>query len=207
MIGRATLTSQMLHAEQMRQTALPDEGICTMYYLRQKADAKKTIGAAEQRKLLYKVAPRSQSQAEQLVSEMLAVFECVDKFPTHYKKRLGQQLHFDEHGGAESFLQAWVAAHSKPLSENQYALMPDASPELIAEVSSLLRDDEYFSFLMRVRCMIPKPECSHGRSRFRQLVSRARCVIPRSQVGQDKVEEMSVYVVVRPAEDKKRACL
>lgn len=178
-----------------------------MYYLQQKAHPKKKAGTAEQRKPLYIVAPRSQSQAEQLVSEMLAVFECVDKFPTQYKKRIGQQLHYDEQGGAEGFLQEWVAAHSMPKAENKYALMPEASPELAAEVSSLLRDDEYFSFLMRVRCMIPKPECSHGRSRFRQLVSRARCVIPKSQVGPDKIEEMSVYVVMRPADGKARACL
>lgn len=192
--GRGMFTSQMLHAERIRQTALPDEGICTSYYIRRKADAKEAPGAATQRKQLYCVAPRSQSEAEQAVSKMLAVFEYVDMFPAHYKKRLGQQLHYDEEGGAEGFIKEWVAAHSKPESENTYALMPDASPDLIAEVSSLLRDDTYFSFLMRVRCMIPKPEC---RSRFRQFVSRARCVIPKSHVGQDKAEEMSVYVACK----------
>jgi len=138
---------------------------------------------------------------------MLAVFEYVDMFPSQYKKRLGQQLHYNEKGGAEGFLEEFVAAHSKPRSENKYSLMPDASPDLIAEVSSLLRDDAYFSFLMRVRCMIPKPESSQARSRLRQLLSRGRCVIPKSPVGHVKAEEMSVYVATSLADGSERCCI
>jgi len=168
--------------------------------------AKEAFGAATQQRPLHCVAPRSKSEADRVVSEMLAVFEYVDMFPAHYKKRLGQQLHCGEKGGSEAFLKEWVAAHSKPKSQNEYALMPEASPDLIAEVSSLLRDDDYFSFLMRVKCMIPTPQSSLGRARLRQFVARARCVIPRPHMGEGKAEEMSVFQS-REVEVKERCSL
>merc|ERR1711881_444451 len=114
----------------------------------------KTFGAVDGP---HKVAPRSDSEADRVVSEMLAVFQYIEFFPRAWKDHLAQQLHCDESGGAEAFLEEWVANHTKPKSENEYALMPEASPELVAEVSSMLRDDEYYSFLQRVRSIVPVP--------------------------------------------------
>merc|ERR1719327_2406311 len=114
-VGKRVYFSQTLLAEEVRKSSLPDEGICTSYHIMRKAT--KGLGAAMQQRPLYCVAPRSKSEADHVVSEMLAVFEYVDMFPAHYKKRLGQQLHYNEKGGSEGFLKEWVAAHSTPRSK------------------------------------------------------------------------------------------
>jgi len=128
------------------------EAVATTYHVLRKAEA--TYGANHD---AYHVEPKTQSQADRLVSEMLAVFQHIDLFPAQFKERMGQQLHCDALGGTDAFVQEMVAGHSKPKSDNQYALMPEASPELIAEVTSLLRNDEYYSFINRVRSIVPVP--------------------------------------------------
>jgi hypothetical protein len=128
------------------------EAVSATYHVLRKADA--AYGADHK---LFFVAPRTQSQADRVVSEMLGNFQHIDYFPANYKERIAQQVHCDAMGGVDAFLRELVAGNSMPRSTNGYALMPEASPELISEVSSLLRDDEYYNFVKRVQSIVPMP--------------------------------------------------
>jgi len=128
------------------------EAVSATYHVLRKADA--TYGANHK---LYHVVPRTQSRADRVVSEMLAVYQHIDLFPANYKERIAQQVHCGAAGGIEAFLQELVAGNCMPKSKNEYALMPEASSELISEVSSLLHDDEYYCFVKRVQSIVPMP--------------------------------------------------
>jgi hypothetical protein len=89
---------------------------------------------------------------------MIAVFTYVDMFPADYREKLGRQLHCEGEHGVEDFIREWVETHSLSKSQNPHALMPDASPSLQAEVTSLLCSDlDHFRFVARARCAVPKP--------------------------------------------------
>jgi hypothetical protein len=138
---------------EMCKTLVPcAEAVSTYYHVLRKANA--TDGADHK---LYYVAPRTHSQADRVVSGMLGAFQHINHFPANLKERIAQQVHCDAMGGVDSFIRELVAGNSMPKSKNDYALMPDASPELMAEVSSLLHDDEYYSFVKRVRSIVQMP--------------------------------------------------
>jgi len=93
--------------------------------------------------------------AEVLVSQMIAVFDYVDHFPSDYKDKLRRQLQSEGEQGVEDFVKEWVEAHSQPKSDNPHALMPDANPALKAEVTSLLLNEvDHYRFVARARCAL-----------------------------------------------------
>jgi hypothetical protein len=92
------------------------------------------------------------------VSQILATLQDIQYFPADYLHQAGAQLHLDGESGVEGYLRELVRVHSMPLSENRHALMPQASPELQAEVLALMRDDrECYNFVSVSRRCIPKP--------------------------------------------------
>merc|ERR550537_1921427 len=93
--------------------------------------------------------------AEVLVSQMIAVFDYVDHFPSDYKDKLRRQLQSEGEQGVEDFVKEWVEAHSQPKSDNPHAIMADASPALKAEVTSLLLNEvDHYRFVARARCAL-----------------------------------------------------
>merc|ERR1719265_616222 len=102
----------------------------------------------------FNVQPRNpDSQAEVVVSQMIAVLNYADMFPADVKAKLRRQLHTD--GEQEDFIKEAVEMHSLPKNQNPHALMPNASPSLQAEVASLLSSDDYYRFVERCRCAFP----------------------------------------------------
>lgn len=113
----------------------------------------RTAGGAE---AAFSVQPKKpDSQAHCVVSGMLRNFNFIDFFPEHYKSRAAPQLHAQGPSGVEQFLRESVDAQAMPLSKNQFALMPDASPELKEEVLTLLRDDADYNFVAAARRALP----------------------------------------------------
>jgi len=100
----------------------------------------------------------SESRAHQLVCQMLAVLQYIELYPTVYKRTIGNQLHHEGAAGEQAYLTELVAANSMSREQNQYAMMPGASPELQAEVLALLRDDKDYDFVSKARRIVPKPE-------------------------------------------------
>lgn len=95
------------------------------------------------------------SHAEVVVSQMIAVFNWVEHFPSAYMDKLRRQLQSEGEQGVEDFVKEWVDAHSAPKDLNPHALMPNASPALKAEVTSLLLHEvDHYRFIARARCAI-----------------------------------------------------
>merc|ERR1712070_570317 len=104
----------------------------------------------------FNVRPlNADSHAEVVVSQMIAVFNYVEHFPSAYMDKLRRQLQSEGEQGVEDFIKGWVDGHSAPKDQNPHALMPDASPALKAEVASLLLNEvDHYRFVARARCAI-----------------------------------------------------
>lgn len=146
------------------------EGVHVNYHVLRSADVKFNEGdfkeisnseeSEERVEAGFKVPPQDPaSPAHQATSAILATLQHVKLFPATYLHQAGLWLHFDGESGVDAYLKQLVQANSAPLSQNPYALMPEASPELQAEVLSLMRDDtEYYNFVSVTRQYIPKPD-------------------------------------------------
>jgi hypothetical protein len=98
------------------------------------------------------------SQAHQVVSQILATYQYWDLFPKEAQRIIGSQLHLEGAQGVEAYLTSLVQQHSVAKEINPHALMPGASDEVKAQVMSLLRDDtDYYDFVARSRRFVPKP--------------------------------------------------
>jgi hypothetical protein len=98
------------------------------------------------------------SQAHQVVSQILATYQYWDLFPKEAQRIIGSQLHLEGAKGVEAYLASLVEQHSVAKEINPHALMPGASAEVKAQVMSLLRDDtEHYDFVARSRRLVPEP--------------------------------------------------
>lgn len=153
------------------KSLLPEaEGVQVNYHVLRSADVKFKEGdikeisnsevPQERTEAAFMVPPLDPaSPAHQAISAILATFQHIKLYPATYLHQAGLWLHFDGECGVDNYLEQLVQVNSAPSSQNPYAVMPEASPEVQAEVLSLMRNDtEYYNFLSVARRCIPKPD-------------------------------------------------